>query len=101
VLESATEITDFGVVFNKLSNGVMSKLNNDEREKDRMVKQLSLGNRHSGGRCTPHPLFVKLMPELQGQEGAAVRLSELENFLKNLPPLMVHQQNVNNIQYQN
>jgi hypothetical protein len=41
------------------------------------------------------------MPELQGQEGAAVRLSELENFLKNLPPLMVHQQNVNNIQYQN
>ena len=63
VLDSTIEVTDFGVIFNKISNGVMRKFEQAPAEKQQMMNQICQGLQKNGGRKSkPHPLYLKKFP---------------------------------------
>jgi len=98
VLESAKEITHYGVIFNILGKRVLKKIN-EENFKMELLTQVSL--KSGPNKPVPIPFSLGRYPELDDEDNAIISIPELEDFLSTLPPIKIQSKNVEEISTDN
>lgn len=99
VLDSAKEITWYGVIFNKLSKGVMRGIEENEENKKALITEVSLGTIGRGKRRPiPIPLFLPVMKELNDENDATTKIPKLEEFMNTIPKNVIRKANVIDVQ---
>jgi GTPase len=93
VLESASEIIRYGVIFNKLGKNILSSISHDIKMK--ILTEISLGS--GPNKPVPVPLFLRNYPELYDKNNAITAIPELKDFLSKLIPLKINSGNVMDI----
>ena len=93
VLESANEITHYGVIFNKLGKDIMAMMKGNKKKE--FLAQVSL---HSGpDQPLPIPLFLGVYEQLEDEENATTTIPELKQFIAELVPLKINSSTVKDI----
>eukprot|EP00111_Clytia_hemisphaerica_P014905 TCONS_00043884-protein len=96
ILESAKEITHYGVIFNKLSKPVMKKLTAKDG-KMALITQVSVQPQKGKPKPLPFPLFLKKDGELEDEDDAVAEFPELDTFFGGLPYIDIKKENVHDI----
>ncbi|XP_066915262.1 trichohyalin-like isoform X2 [Clytia hemisphaerica] len=94
ILDSAREITSYGVIFNKMSKAALRML--DKQGKQALLTQVSARYRQED-KPLPLALYLRKYEDLEDEENAVAEILELEDFLLRLPTIEIHSQNVNKI----
>jgi len=97
VLESAKEITHYGVIFNKLTKPLLKKLE-DDNEKMKLLVQVSIQEDENGNKPLPIPLFLQRVDDLEDLDNVTVDIPELKNFMTQIPYLIIHADQVDKIE---
>lgn len=96
VLKSAIEIRHYGVIFNKLSNGLCKKINASNEDKAKLVAQVTL--QEGDNIALPFPLFLPDIGELEDKDDVTADVPALKTFMQKLPSHDIHVQNVEKIE---
>jgi len=97
VLESAKEITHYGVIFNKLTKPLLKKLE-DDNEKMKLLVQVSIHEDGKGNKPLPIPLFLHRIDGLEDLDNVTFDIPELKNFMAQIPYLIIHADKVDKIE---
>lgn len=97
VLESAKEITHYGVIFNKLGKKVLQNMSQDNKME--LLTQVSLES--GSNKPVPIPLFLGSYSELHDEDNALTIIPELGDFLMTLLPIKVTSSKVEDISTDN
>ena len=90
VLESANEITHYGIIFNKLGKDVLEIMKGSEKKK--LLAQISTES--SPEQPEPILLFLGVYEQLEDKEDATTTIPELEEFTKTLLPIKINSSKV-------
>lgn len=101
VLESAPEIDRYGVIFNKLSDNVIGKMELDPEIKYKLISEVSLGTNKGKSRPIPIPLFLSRISILDDNDNVTTRIQKLEDFIGVVPLIEIHKENVTEIEIGN
>jgi len=96
VLKSAKEIIHYGVIFNKLSNGLCKKINACNESKAKLIAQVTL--QEGDNTALPFPLFLPEIEELEDIDDVTADIPALKQFMQKLPHHDIHVQNVEKIE---
>ena len=95
VLKGAPEITSFGLIINKLSKTVYSRLSSNASEKQSVVDEIS----KDLGSNAPDVLLLQRNDSLDDKENTFVDLPSLSSFVfQTLIPIVIHQEKVNTVE---
>jgi len=98
VLESAKEITHYGIIFNKLSKPFLKRINNREEEKMELLVQVTLNEDEHGRKTLPIPLYLRKISEIEDEDDVTTNIPELVEFMKTVPPIVIHEDKVDKIE---
>ena len=95
VLESAPEITDYGLIFNKISKNLMKQIDSNPKIIGQMVVSFTVRDRESSP--IPFPLFLRKVEEIYDVNDAVADFPELVEFMEIVPLVGIHEEKVENI----
>ena len=95
VLDSAPEITNYGVVFNKIPEDELKMI--PREGKQALLTQVSARTTKGESKPLPIPLFVAENKNLKSKTNATTTIPGLEDFVLCLPPLVIHSGKVKEI----
>lgn len=84
VLDQNKDINCYGVIFNKITDGILRELNEDPNNRNIVITQLT----NTGGeRPVPLPLFLHRDERLEDANKVVVEIPSLEKFISMVPLL--------------
>ena len=97
ILKSATDITRYGVIFNKLNKSVMEKLHKESTII--LLTQVSIQLDKGSKKPFPYPLLLQKIEDLEDKDDAVAEIPELEDYFSNLPSIDIQSLNVTCLLY--
>ena len=97
ILESAPEITQYGVIFNKLGKQVLLKLDKENSGKMALLTQVTAQYVLGRSKRLPYPFFLPRINELEDENDAIAEIPNLEDYIFSLPPVIINSTNVRDI----
>ena len=95
ILNSAPEITQYGVIFNKLGKQVLRKLDRDGRMA--LLTQVTAQCAPGKPKPLPIPFYLERINELDDEDDVIAEIPNLEDYLCTLPAIVINQNNVADI----
>uniref|UniRef100_A0A7M5XC70 G domain-containing protein n=1 Tax=Clytia hemisphaerica TaxID=252671 RepID=A0A7M5XC70_9CNID len=95
ILDSAPEITNYGVIFNKLSKPVLRELTKENKLS--LLTQVSARTTEGKKKPLPIPLYLEKNSDLEDEKNAIASLPGLEEYVLCLAPIVIHSNQVDDI----
>ena len=96
ILESAPQITHYGVIFNKLGKQFLNKL--DENGRKALITQISAQFDDGKSKQLPTPFFLQKIEALDDEDDTIVEISVLEELFSKIELITINSDEVKNIQ---
>lgn len=102
VLQSATEISYYGIIFNKLTKPEIKEIKKQPDSVQNLISQLDINLEETeSSRPIPVPLLLERKDELEGKENAAICIHDLQRFMEAVLFNKIHKENVFQIDIEN